>query len=207
MATCFPKVGPTLVLSKPLATIPKSSARLDSAPSTRSGFNCRVWIRKTLSPKTGSETRWISSPSIPADPSVPRTPSSSVGFSSATLILVPDSKSIPKLSCAVARARAPTIRIAPETEKNQRLAPMKSKRQRTRGWAAPRRLGERSSRERLMLPSSAWVKTTAVSSETIVPTPSVKANPFTPAVASTKRTNAVSRVMTLASMIVPMPRR
>ena len=57
-----------------------------------------------------------------------------------------------------------------------------------------------------MLPSSAWVKTTAVSSETIVPTPSVKANPLTPAVASTKRMNAVSRVMTFASMIVAMPR-
>ena len=57
-----------------------------------------------------------------------------------------------------------------------------------------------------MLPSSAWVKTTAVSSETIVPTPRVKAKPLTPEVASTKRMKAVSRVMTLASMIVLMPR-
>jgi hypothetical protein len=37
--------------------------------------------------------------------------------------------------------------------------------------------------------------------------PSVNANPLTPAVASTKRMNAVSSVMTLASMIVAMPRR
>ena len=57
-----------------------------------------------------------------------------------------------------------------------------------------------------MLPSSAWVKTTAVSSETIVPTPRVKANPLTPEVASTKRMKAVSRVTTLASMIVLIPR-
>jgi hypothetical protein len=58
-----------------------------------------------------------------------------------------------------------------------------------------------------MLSSSAWVKTTAVSSETIVPTPSVKAKPLTPAVASTKRMNAVSRVTTLASMMVAIPLR
>jgi hypothetical protein len=55
--------------------------------------------------------------------------------------------------------------------------------------------------------SSAWVKTTAVSSETIVPTPNVNAKPFTPAVASTKRMNAVIIVTTFASMIVAMPRR
>ena len=55
--------------------------------------------------------------------------------------------------------------------------------------------------------SSAWVKTTAVKSETRVPTPSTKANPLTPAVARMKRMKAVSRVMTLASMIVPIPRR
>jgi len=51
----------------------------------------------------------------------------------------------------VARARAPTIKIIPETEKNQRLAPMKSKCQRMRCPDAPSTLGERSSRERLML--------------------------------------------------------
>ena len=72
--------------------------------------------------------------------------------------------------------------------------------------AAPSTLGELSSRVRLMLPSSAWVKTTAVSSETIVPTPSMKAKPLTPAVASTKRMKAVSRVTTFASTIVEIPR-
>ncbi len=51
------------------------------------------------------------------------------------------------------------------------------------------------------------MKTTAVNSETIVPTPRVKAKPLTSEVASTKRMNAVSRVITFASMIVAMPRR
>ena len=51
------------------------------------------------------------------------------------------------------------------------------------------------------------MNTTAVSSETIVPTPSVNAKPFTPAVASTKRMNAVIRVITFASMIVAIPLR
>jgi hypothetical protein len=55
--------------------------------------------------------------------------------------------------------------------------------------------------------SSAWVKTTAVSSETRVPIPRVNAKPLMPEVARTKRMKAVSRVTTLASMIVPMPRR
>ena len=48
---------------------------------------------------------------------------------------------------------------------------------------------------------------TAVNSETIVPIPSVKANPLTPALASTNRMNAVSRVITFASMIVAIPLR
>ena len=39
-------------------------------------------------------------------------------------------------------------------------------------------------------------------SETSVPTPSVKAKPLTPAVASVKRMNATPIVTTLASMIV-----
>ena len=36
---------------------------------------------------------------------------------------VPDSKSMPKLSCLVANESAPIIRIAPEIEKNHLLAP------------------------------------------------------------------------------------
>ena len=51
------------------------------------------------------------------------------------------------------------------------------------------------------------MNSTAVNSETIVPMPSVNAKPLTPAVASTKRMNAVNSVMTFASMIVAMPLR
>ena len=50
------------------------------------------------------------------------------------------------------------------------------------------------------------MNSTAVNSETSVPTPSVKAKPFTPAVASTNRMKAVISVTTFASMIVAMPR-
>ena len=46
---------------------------------------------------------------------------------------------------------------------------------------------------------------TAVRNETIVPTPRVKANPFTPAVARMNRMNAVISVTTLASMIAVRP--
>ena len=56
-------------------------------------------------------------------------------------------------------------------------------------------------------PRIACVKSTAVSSETIVPMPRVNAESFTPAVASTKRMNAVNSVITFASTIVAMPLR
>ena len=56
-------------------------------------------------------------------------------------------------------------------------------------------------------PRIACVKSTAVNRETIVPMPSVKANPLTPAVASPKRMNAVSRMITFASTIVAIPLR
>ena len=52
---------------------------------------------------------------------------------------------------------------------------------------------------------NAWVNRTAVNSEVMVPIPSVKAKPLTPAVASTKRMNAVTRVITFASTIVAIP--
>jgi hypothetical protein len=44
-----------------------------------------------------------------------------------------------------------------------------------------------------------------VNSDTIVPMPSVKAKPFTPAVARMKRMNAVMIVTTLASRIAAKP--
>ena len=124
------------------------------------------------------------------------------------MIRVPDSKSMPRLSPWVANAKAPIIRIAPEIEKKYLEAPVKSKCQRTRcSGEAPSSFGERIQRARPKTPRTAWVKTTAVNSETIVPTPSVNAKPFTPEVASTNRMKAVIRVITFASMIVPMPLR
>ena len=87
---------------------------------------------------------------------------------------------MPKLSWFVANEIAPISRITPEIEKNQRLAPEKSKCQRTRSSPAPRNAGERRIRVRPSAPSTARVKTTAVNSETIMPTPSVKAKPLTP---------------------------
>ena len=51
----------------------------------------------------------------------------------------------------------------------------------------------------------ACVASTAVNSDTSVPTPSANAKPLTPAVASTNRMNATSSVTTFASMIVAKP--
>ena len=123
------------------------------------------------------------------------------------MIRVPDSKSIPRLSCFVANAIAPTSRMIPEIEKNQRLAPMKSKCHPSPSPDAPSAAGERMNRARPKTPRIAWVNSTAVKSETIVPMPSVNAKPLTPAEASTKRMNAVISVITFASMIVAMPLR
>ena len=60
--------------------------------------------------------------------------------------------------------------------------------------------------ERPIAPRTAWVSSTAVKKETSVPTPSVKAKPLTPAVASRKRMNATMKVTTLASTIADRPR-
>ena len=110
---------------------------------------------------------------------------------------------MPKLIPSVDRAIAPTARIAPESEKNQRALPMKSNRcQLKRSGPAPSALTERSIRVRASDPRIAEVASTAVNSETSVPMPSVKAKPFTPAVASVNRMNATPTVTTLASMIV-----
>ena len=49
------------------------------------------------------------------------------GSASAASIRVPDSKSIPRLSCLVANAIAPIARITPEIEKKYFEAPVKSK--------------------------------------------------------------------------------
>ena len=101
-------------------------------------------------------------------------------------------------------ASAPIARIAPEAEKNQRDFPMKSNFQRSPlsfGFT-PSALERRSSRVRASVPRIAEVASTAVNSDTIVPTPSVNAKPLTPAVASVNRMNATPIVTTFASMIV-----
>ena len=119
------------------------------------------------------------------------------------MIRVPDSKSMPKLIPSPAMARAPTTRITPENEKNQRELPMKSNFQPSRSprVRTPSALGRRSRRERESEPRIADVASTAVNSDTSVPTPSVKAKPLTPAVASVNRMNATPIVTTFASMI------
>ena len=45
-------------------------------------------------------------------------------------------------------------------------------------------------RERCIVPSTAWVASTAVNSDVSVPMPSVNAKPLTPAVATMNRMNA-----------------
>ena len=56
-------------------------------------------------------------------------------------------------------------------------------------------------------PSIARVAATAVNIESSVPISSMRAKPFTPALATAKRTNAVIIVTTFASTIVPKPLR
>ena len=116
---------------------------------------------------------------------------------------VPDSKSMPKLIPSVEIAIAPTARIAPDSEKNQRAFPMKSNFQPFVSLVAtPSALGRRRMRVRASEPRIAEVASTAVKSDTSVPTPSVKAKPLTPAVASVNRMKATPIVTTFASMIV-----
>ena len=57
-------------------------------------------------------------------------------------------------------------------------------------------------RVRAIVPRIAEVASTAVNSDTSVPTSSVNAKPLTPAVASMNRMNATPIVTTFASMIV-----
>ena len=83
---------------------------------------------------------------------------------------------------------------------------MKSKRTSARCCLpAPSAAGCAMIRERPSVPSTAWVSSTAVKSETSVPMPSVNAKPLTPAVARMKRMNATMNVTTFASMIAARP--
>ena len=120
------------------------------------------------------------------------------------MIRVPDSKSMPKLIPSVAIAIAPIARITPENEKNQRDVAHEVELPAACSpcVATPSALGRRSRRVRASVPRIAEVASTAVNSDTIVPTPSVNAKPLTPAVASVNRMNATPIVTTFASMIV-----
>ena len=119
---------------------------------------------------------------------------------------VPDLKSMPKLSPLPPIASAPISRITPESEKNQREAPMKSNVQRCPLPSAPSAERCVTSFERAIAPSAACVASTAVNRETSTPMPSVNANPFTSAVASANRMKAVMNVTTFASTIAAKPR-
>ena len=114
---------------------------------------------------------------------------------------------MPKFSPLPPIASAPISRIVPESEKNQREAPMKSKRPFVPLRAAPSAAGCVTARERPIAPSAACVASTAVNSDTSMPMPSMKAKPLTSAVASANRMNAVMNVTTLASTIAAKPRR
>ena len=193
------------MFSKLPGSIPISVLRALRTSLTSPGWIVPLWIWKPL-PNASLSTSWISASSTPVPSRAVRTSSTVASCSGAKLSRVPDSKSMPKFSDAVASASAPTMRIRPETEKNQRDSPMKSNLKSAPSSPAPSSAGDRSRRPRLKTPRKACVKTTAVIRETMTPMPSVKAKPLTPPVASTKRMNAVSSVMTFASMIVPMPR-
>ena len=103
-------------------------------------------------------------------------------------------------------ASAPIIRMQPDSEKNQREAPMKSKVHLRLRLLAPSSAGWETARERPIAPSAAWVASTAVNRVKSVPIPSVKAKPCTSEVAKANRMNAVMKVTTLASTIAAKPR-
>ncbi len=73
------------------------------------------------------------------------------------------------------------------------------------GLPAPSAEGRASVRLSPAVVRIAWVASTAVNNDTIVPIPSVNANPCTSWVESTNRMNAVMIVTTFASMIADRP--
>ena len=107
---------------------------------------------------------------------------------------MPDSKSIPNSRPLAPIASAQTSRSTPDIEKNHFDEPMKSNVIGLRCLPAPSAEGRCSSREPRIVSRIAWVASTAVNSDTIVPTPSTNAKPFTPAVARMNRMNATSSV-------------
>ena len=202
LATDRPNVGPISEISgSPRMPYASSSASVTAAvlPETSS----EIWT--TLGPRSSFWIVWIFASAKPAGVIVVRTCSTVAGFSSAAVIRVPDSKSIPKFRPFAPIASVQTSRIRPDIEKNQRDAPMKSNVIGFFCLPAPSADGCL----RIRVPRSAsriaWVASTAVKSDTIVPTPRTKAKPLTPAVARMKRMNATSSVTTFASTIVAKP--
>ena len=122
-----------------------------------------------------------------------------------TCAVVPDVKSIPRFSPRPPMASAPTSRITPESVKKNFEFPMKSKVILRLGLPAPSADGRAISFVSPAVIMIAWVASTAVNSDTIVPIPSMKAKPCTDWVESTNRMNATMIVTTLASMIADRP--
>ena len=173
-AICAPKVGPIEFAEKSAGATPNflSSAVLDLVDLARlellrrrSGRRClpssrvvdlldlRVAVAERRERVAHLVARW------------PR-------CCSGVVIRVPDSKSMPKLIPRPAIASAPAARIAPDIEKNHFDLPMKSKCQRDALLArAPSAWRERRMRARAIEPRIAEVASTAVNSDTSVPTP------------------------------------
>ena len=167
--------------------------------------DCSAEICTTLSPSSWFSTVWTSASPKPAGAMASRTSSTVAGRSSAAVIRVPDSKSIPKFSPLAPMARPQIRRIRPDAEKNHFEAPMKSNVIGLRGLPAPSAEGDCRMRELRIDRRIACVASTAVNSDTSVPMPSTKAKPFTPAVARMKRMKATRSVTMFASTIVEKP--
>ena len=163
-AICSPKVGPIAIESNSSTPNSRSSAGCTLAASTGESLPS-IWY--AFSPSVGFSTSWIFAVSTPSNPSAcsaERRSSTDTGSERATSIRVPDSKSMPRLSCLVANAIAPIARITPEIEKNHFEAPVKSNFHCRPSPLAPRKAGERTNLARPSTASTAWVKSTAVAS-------------------------------------------
>ncbi len=116
---------------------------------------------------------------------------------------------MPRFSPWTASDTIPIRSTAPETANQYFVRPMKSTRcQAGIFWAlAPMNAGLLNQRKPARTPRRARVTATAVTIEISVPMMSMRAKPFTPPVATAKRTNAVMIVTTFASTIVLKPLR
>ncbi len=115
----------------------------------------------------------------------------------------PPLKSMPKLSPRTPSETRPISSTTPEIA-NQRVAAAHEvdlqELAALRHWCAPMNLGLLNQRKPASRPSIARVAATAVISETTVPISSIRAKPFTSAVATANRISAVIAVTTFASM-------